>query len=148
MYATSSGRALKGYPTPLRVNKACEENLLAVFASLRRCIECGPLTRAEVYLGNIRGRLIFLPGLPMRWSFCGGWSLDLCSLEASLSKKAYLQCYLQCSGSYKPVDAINAVRINELPSTFRLENVTEKFLWTCVCREVWVLSYLKYVQKG
>lgn len=81
MYATSSGRALKGYPTPLRVNKACEENLLAVFASLRRCIECGPLTRAEVYLGNIRGRLIFFPGLPMRWSICGGWSLDLCSLE-------------------------------------------------------------------
>ena len=88
MYATSSGRALKGYPTPLRVNKACEEQLLAVFASLRRCIECGPLTRAEVYLGNIKGRLIFFPGLPMRWSICGGWSLDLCSLEASLCKKA------------------------------------------------------------
>lgn len=83
MYSTSSGRALKGIPAPLRVNKVCEESLLRVFASLRRCIECGPLTKAEIYLGSIRGRLVFLPGLPLKWSLFGGWTLDLHSLEVS-----------------------------------------------------------------
>lgn len=81
MYSTSSSRALKGLPIHLRVNRECEESLLSVFASLRRCTECGPLTRAEFYLGNVRGHLLFLPGLPMSWAICGGWSLDLHSLE-------------------------------------------------------------------
>lgn len=80
-FSTSSDRALKGMPVPLRVNKACEELLLKVFASLRRCIECGPLTKAEIYLGSINGRLIFLPGFPLKWTHCGGWGLDLQSLE-------------------------------------------------------------------
>lgn len=51
----------------------------------RRCTECGPLTRAEFYLGNVRGHLLFLPGLPMSWAICGGWSLDLHSLEVRQS---------------------------------------------------------------
>lgn len=80
-YSTSSLRALKGMPTHLRVNRGCEDSLLSVFASLRRCIECGPLTKAEIYLGNLNGHLTFLPGLPMRWNLLGGWSLDLHSLE-------------------------------------------------------------------
>ena len=81
---TSSGRALTGLPVHLAVNKQCEEALLSVFASLRRCAECGPHTRAEIYMGSLWGRMVFLPGLPFSWTNCGGWALDLESLEVRL----------------------------------------------------------------
>ena len=55
-----------------------------MFASLRRCAECGPHTRAEIYMGSIWGRMVFLPGLPLDWLNCGGWALDLESLQVRL----------------------------------------------------------------
>lgn len=79
----SSHRALKGMPLKLQINQQCEERLLSVFSSLRRCRDCGPHTKSEIYLGTIRGQMVFLPGPPFRLLHPGGWQLHLESLHVS-----------------------------------------------------------------
>ena len=79
----SSNRALKGMPIHLTVNQECETRLLSVFASLRRCRECGPHTKSEIYLGSVYGHMCFLPGPPWKLLRIGAWSLNLESLQVA-----------------------------------------------------------------